>query len=494
MDETRRKVDLNALFMGANLLVLGLIVIEAFRLRDNPYVNDVTLLLGALLCIQTQIALTIERLRRCPFVILLTFSLIFFYELRVYTLAIWEFSDVFPRFPFNADDTNFALFYVLVANVFLYAGLFSIQGKGSLAVEGDGWKATSAGRVLFVLLASIVLSYVGGALFAEGGMPRAINFIVLLLSPGVLVLMVLAYCIVYRKTLGRVAIGAILALIVIEMVAHTLFGSRSAIVGLVQTCLLVGIATWGRLKFDRRLVVFGIAAMPVVLAVMVAAFAISTYNRFARERGNMPDVERAAEFVSASANDPFMLDRLSIIAPAIASRAGFFDYSAEVIAHRQQYSAVINPSTYLKSIVDNVMTPGGDLFDQPKIANSMQFVYRRWGTPSKMFVAEESYQSDQIGLYGEFFVVLGWASLPVLFLVALLMKRTYVRLSGSDPYIFAIKRVLVLYVFTHMIESFGLDWTLTETVSFVMAIVLYRYFFTGRRIKAAPAQPAYAAG
>jgi hypothetical protein len=487
MHSSNRKVDLNALLAGANLLVLGLIAAQAFQLGDHPYVNDLTLLLGALLCVQTQIALLLERLQRDPFVILLAFSMIFFYEFRVFTLAIWEFSDVFTRFPFNADDSNFALFYILIANLFIYGGLFSIKPKRSLHIDGDGWKATSAGSVLIVLIVGIVFSYVGVALWADGGMPRAINFIVLLLSPNVLVLMVMAYCIVYRRTLSGTAIAAIVVLVVAEMVVHTLFGSRSAILGLVQASLLVMLATWGRIKVNRGLALFGIAAVPVIVGLMVAAFAISTYNRFARERGNMPDVQRAAEFVSASTNDPLIVARLGIIAPAIAARAGFFDYSAEVIAHRDEYSAVINGATYIRSIVDNVLTPGLDLFDQPKIANSMQFIYRRWGTPSKMYVATEAYQSDQIGVYGEFFVLMGWLSLPALFTLALLLKRIYVRMSGANPYILAMKRIVVLFAFGRIIDSFGLDWMITETVSLVLAIVLYTKFFTSRPVAHAAA-------
>jgi hypothetical protein len=493
VDDAKRKVDLNALLMAANLVMLGLIVFEAFRLRDNIYVNEQSLLLGALLCVQTQIALMLERLRRDPFVILLTFSMIFYYELRIFTLAVYEYSDVFPRYPFNADDTNFALFYMLIANLCLYGGLFSIKTKpGNLAIKADGWKATSAGRVVIVLLAGIVFSYLGGSLWTEGGMPRAINFVVLLLSPSMLILMVLAYYILYRKTLGHTAAVTIMILILLEVVAHTLAGSRSAIVGLVQTALLVMLAISGRIKFDKRFVLLGIVTAPVLVGLMIATFAISSYNRFARVSGAAPDLERAAEFVAASTNDPLIVARLGIIAPAIASRAGFFDFSAEIIAHRDEYASVMNGATYFRSIIDNVLTPGTDVFDQPKIANSLIFVYRRWGTPAKSYVSE-AYQSDQIGIHGEFFVVFGWVSLPLLFMLTFLLKHLYVRASSPNPYIFAMKRIVLLFVFVRSIESFGMDWTVTEIVPLIMAIFVYSKFFTSRPIVTPErGQPPYA--
>jgi hypothetical protein len=494
MEATNRKIDLNALLTGANLLMLSLIVLESFRLLDSPYVNDRTLLLGALLCVQTQLALIVERFNRDPFVILLTFVTIFYYELRVFTLSYWGFSDVFMRYPFDADDTNFALQYMLIANLFLYAGLFSVRMTASLGVEATGWKATSAGRVVIVLLAAIIFTYLGAAVWGEGGMPRVINFIVLLLSPSMLLMLVLAYYVVYRKSLGPGTALAIFVLVVIEVALHTAYGSRSAIVGVLQTLLLILLAVRGRLKFNRGLVLAGVAALPVLAALLVATFAISSYNRFNRERGAPPDLERAAEFVSASTNDPLIVARLGIIAPVIASRAGFFDYSAEIIAHREEYGRLFTVGTYFKSVVDNMLTPGFDLFDQPKISNSLQFIYRRWGTPSRTYVANEAYQSDQIGIYGEFYMLMGWGSLPAYFLLAFLLKRIYVRLSSSNPFIFAMKRVVVLFVFQRMIDSFGMDWTIVETVPVVMAIFIYAKFFTSRSVSTGePSRPGYAA-
>jgi hypothetical protein len=242
------------------------------------------------------------------------------------------------------------------------------------------------------------------------------------------------------------------------------------------------LAVWGRLKFNRALVILGIAALPIFVGLMVATFAISTYNRFAKERGDLPDLERAAEFVSASTRDPLILARLGVIAPAIASRAGFFDFSAEVIAHRDEYAEVFSADTYAKSVVDNVLTPGMDVFDQPKVANSLPFVYQHWGKPSKSYVAEEAYQSDQIGIYGEFFALMGWKSLPVLFLLTFALKRIYVSVSDPNPYVFAMKRIVLLFVFVRSVESFGMDWTITETIPLVVAIVIYARVFKSRRV------------
>jgi hypothetical protein len=491
MRAVERKIDLNTLLMAANLVVLGLIVFQAFRQLDNMYANGETMLLGILLCVQTQAALMLERLQRDPFVILFTFSMICYYSLRVFTLSLFGYSDVFPRFPYSVEDTNFALFYILIANLFLYAGLFSIRARDAISVDSSGWEAISPGRVIFVLIGAIVFSYLGGALWS-GGMPRAMNFLVLVLSPSMLSMLVLAYFILFRKTLNPVTGAAMIGLILLELLIHTVAGSRSAIVGLIQTSLLVMLALWGRVRVNRWLVGLGIASMPILIAMLVFSFALSTYARFARASGDAPDLERTAEFVAASTDDPLIIARLVIIAPQIASRAGFFDFSAEIIAHREEYSSIFNAGTYFRSIVDNVLTPGLDIFDQPKIANSMQFVYERWGTPSKAYVLE-SYHSDQIGLYGEFFALFGWGSLPLLFMLTYLLKRTYVRLSSPSPYMFAMKRVVVLYIFVRTLDTFGMDWTVSDAVPLVLAIFAYARFFKSRPIRLHhPPGPAYA--
>src|SRR5262249_27795051 len=134
-----------------------------------------------------------------------------------------------------------------------------------------------------------------------------------------------------------------------------------------------------------------------------------------------------------------------------------------------------------RSIVDNLLTPGFDVYDQPKIANSLQFVYFGLGAPSKM-EANEVYQSDQLGIYGEFYALFGYGCLPLLFLIGLLLKRTYVRLHSTNPFTLAAKRAVTLFIFMKLIDSFGIDWVLIESLPLVAAIYAYSVFFAGRRI------------
>jgi hypothetical protein len=195
------------------------------------------------------------------------------------------------------------------------------------------------------------------------------------------------------------------------------------------------------------------------------------------------DVRKAFESAMVSAGDLSVASSLDLILPPVLSRAGFFDYAAEVIAHREQYRSAINLSSYGKSIVDNILTPGFDVYDQPKISNALHFIYGEMGQPSKERSSDD-YQSDQLGIYGEFYTLFGFACLPVLAAGAYLLKRIYARLRSANPFSLMMKRIVVLFVFEQMVDSYGVDWTMVETISLVTAIFIYTYLFAIRRSRA----------
>src|ERR1700680_2686886 len=89
-----RFIDLNCVLMGVNLLMMGLIAYGSSQLWSNPYLDQKTIALGLILCLQTHLALWLERKRRDPFVILLAFSMIFYYSFRIFTLSVLPFSSV----------------------------------------------------------------------------------------------------------------------------------------------------------------------------------------------------------------------------------------------------------------------------------------------------------------------------------------------------------------------------------------------------------------
>ena len=82
-----KTLDLNGVLRGANLMVAVAIVLVFSQAEHHAYVDRTTLLLGLLLCAQTQAALWLERRQRDPFVILLALEMIVYYALRLVTLT-----------------------------------------------------------------------------------------------------------------------------------------------------------------------------------------------------------------------------------------------------------------------------------------------------------------------------------------------------------------------------------------------------------------------
>ena len=288
--------------------------------------------------------------------------------------------------------------------------------------------------------------------------------------------MALAYYLLYRERMTRGFAIALLAVLLLEMALHSLAGSRSAFIYTIQNVIIVLLAARGAIAIRRRVVMVGLALMPVAVALFVLMFTLSTFIRANSEAGQGFSASRAIE-TARTASDRVGGDfALQAGLGVMASRAGFFDYSAEVIAHANEYAAIFTPSTYARSVVDNLLTPGFDLFDQPKVSNALIFVYSGIGTPSKA-ASETFYQSDQIGLWGEMYALLGWASLPLFFLGAFLFKRVYVTLSAREPFVLTMKRVVTLSTFVLVVNSFGFDWVLMEVLPLIAAIYIYRYFF-----------------
>jgi hypothetical protein len=477
-----KSIDFNQLLKAANLLVAALLAVTFSLKGGNDYIDQTTIVLAILLCLQTQIGLMLERNRRDPFVILLAFDMIFFFALRIVTLTLYPYSVVFDRYGFDAGNSNFALVFILIANTAFYAGLYLARSVNTPRIDPIGWKASSPARAVALMIAALLFAYFSGGYWNQETIPRAFSFLSIFLTPSITLLMSLAYYLLFRKTLSRTFAFSIGALIVADAVIHTLSGSRGAIIVILQDVIIITLAISGCIKLARHYVLVSIALLPAIVALLIATFVVSTYNRSAKDEGRPLDLGRALELAADASAGLSVESELDLLLPPIAGRAGYFDFSAEIMANRDKYASVLTVSSYAKSIVDNVLTPGFDVFDQPKISNALKFFYQGLGTPSKELVGEDNYQSDQLGIYGEFYGLFGYASLPLFFLVAFAFKRVYAKLTSQNPFNLAVRRAIILLTFVRSIDSYGIDWTILEILPFVAALYVYRPFFASKPV------------
>jgi hypothetical protein len=462
--------------MWMNFIVFGSTLIAYAQFGNNEFINGDAIWAASVLSLQTHIALLIERRRRDPFVVLFAFVLILYYSLRIVTLTIFPFSFVLPRFEYSPGDSTVALVVIIVGNAFLYAGLYAVRGRGRRVAGGDDWRGKAPHRTIGLVAVTIVFIYSRGILWDPDSIPRAFQFLLIFASQSSVLLMALVYYLLFRKSLNTRVSATLIGLLVLEMILHSLAGSRSAVIGVIQNGLFVLLAIFGSVSISRRVVTAGIVLLPIAVASLVISFMVSTFVRAATAAGTSFSIGTALD-LSRNASERIDTDyALQAGIPTMLARAGFFDYSADLIAHRRQYAPIINGPAYVRSIVDNILTPGFDLFDQPRISNAMRFAYEERGNVSKI-ASVAAYQSDQLGVYGELYLLFGYAAFPLMFVVTWAFKRAYVSFDDADPYMLTIKRVATLSIFVEVVNSFGMDWILMDAVTLVAAIYLYRFFF-----------------
>jgi hypothetical protein len=97
---------------------------------------------------------------------------------------------------------------------------------------------------------------------------------------------------------------------------------------------------------------------------------------------------------------------------------------------------------------------------------------------------DDNYQSDQFGIYGEFYGVFGYVCLPLLFAVAFGFKRVYANLKYKNPFKLALKRAVILFAFAWTMDSYGVDWNILQALPLVVAMFIYAPFFANAPVSA----------
>jgi hypothetical protein len=476
MIKTKNAIDFNILLQIANWVILILLWYSYVRNGDGLYVNFNTVLLGTVLSVQIGIFLFFERKKRDPFVLLLCLQMTIYFLLRIVTLITYEFSNVFKRFPFTAENLNHALIFILVANLVFYGGLTINSLRPSIFTKS--LKAVPVKTHLVIVLIAIgyfITFYQKiGLGFLERIMVLAQSLFVNL---GTMMFMTIVFLLLFKDRIDSRAKKIIFFGIVAMVILNTLTGSRAAILIVINYIIFTLLAIYDHIKVEKKYLVLG----GVLLPIMIVIFALSTFLR--------PRLENRG----AIGNDTFevikefdikevVVEGSDVVLMGVFDRIGFLDYCAETMSNSDEYAGIFHPWYYFKSIVDNVLTPGFNVFDVPRAANATTFVYNQMGTPT-ISKAAESYQSDQFTLYGEFYALFGkWFSLIPIFFVGFFFKSVYLNLSQNNIYLFYLKRALILFVFYSTLNSFGLDWILLDALAIFFTYSIFKGFFRFKQL------------
>jgi hypothetical protein len=480
MKNEKGYVSINGILRLFNFLVACLLISAFFSegLINNPYVNNLTLILGLLLSIQIYIALKLENKNSDPFILIMGYLIIFFYELRIFTLVHFPFQDVFLRFDYFPSDTNYALFYILVANLFLLLGFsrtkISNDCSNSRMSYFPSKTKLSIGFIIFFL--SIIIS-----LFIRNNLPESFpNFINIIydnfLTPNLILIVIAIYVISFQDKLPvSYKILLILGTLII-FVLQTLSYSRSGLLTLVDNILIIILVLLPTLKFRKVFIYLGFLFLPVILFLSILLFSISTLSRQNKGEDSRTTIEKITLLIdSRSEIEDSQIFELYL--GQAFSRAGYFDYTSELIAHKDKYKNVFTLQNYFESIIDNILSPGFDLFDQPMLSNTLKYTEGNLGSISKIQEATDTYHTDQFGIYGEMYNLFGYFSFIVLYFLAFYLKQLFVYKGRFNPVILGLKNFIIIYIFYRLFNSFGFDWIFMNLITLSCSFFLLSRIF-----------------
>jgi hypothetical protein len=161
--------------------------------------------------------------------------------------------------------------------------------------------------------------------------------------------------------------------------------------------------------------------------------------------------------------------------PVVFDRVGFLDYTVDVITYKERYEKLFNMVYYLESIVSNVLTPGIHMFGVPRVSWALPYVSSGFDIPTLSDISDQ-YQSNQIGLFGEYYCLFfGYGSLIIFYVTGRLFRYFYNKINYSTGYETNVLKVVIVYIFSRLINSFGLDWQLFEAITILVTFLIMRH-------------------
>ena len=469
------RISLNKILRIINIGILITTWYLFNELGGNYYINLTTIILGTILGIETHLFLIYADKKKNSLLFILSFILVIYFLFRIPTLLFTTFSVVFLRFTISYLDSNFALLFIIISNIFLFLGIHiaTIRNK-NIPIKLQKDKPSKDYKIILVIILPYFLTF--SYLLKIDSITKLFGFIQnVFLNPATIIFMCIIYFSYYYNNFRNKTKVVFILLLVLYIVMVSLNGSRSGLQTIGVFFIIASIVIFNKISFK----IIHIIGIILFIPVAVIIFFVSSYTRTISDESSLnylDKIENTKSFDFDAISDDKM-----VYAP-IFDRMGFFDYATEIIAHEKEYSDIFRLNYYLASIVDNVLTPGFNIFNTPRVSNALIYRYSNSAKLSMKNVSE-SYHSDQLTIYGEFYsLFFGWGSLIIFFFTGYIFQKFYDkknRLGGCKT---AIQKGLILLVFFQLINSFGLDWLLFDIVSFYICYIIFqKLLFKNRR-------------
>jgi len=266
------------------------------------------------------------------------------------------------------------------------------------------------------------------------------------LMPEIVLTVFTVYVVLFRKSVSPIYIKIIIFSMIIILALQTLSFSKSGLITLVNFVVVILLALRVNIRFSFKYALIGLILLALLLQASFSIYKISSQSL--NYKGQLSDSFTLVEKYELYRNSQMIIDESSNknydFGPPFA-RAGYFDYSAEVIANSDQYIEVFTFENYIKSLIDS-LTPGFDLFDQIDISSLLKYEYS--DNLDLNEISPNSHHTDQFGFYGEFYNLFGYGgSLLAMYFIAWLLKASFSHKGRLSPFAIALKRVLILGIF-----------------------------------------------
>ena len=473
--------DIRDLLRVVNGIIVFLLLLAYPLSHSSDYLNEFTIFLGCALALQTHIGLSKKSGAIDPLAVILLYYVIVYYTLRIVTLAVFDSSDVFRRFEYTAEDTNFALVFILIGNACLLLG-FRLGGK---AVQQFVRKEFSQDilhvlKPLLWMLALSVAANVFGLLDWIADQSRLLRTLVFFIRPTTWLLVVGVIFVVYYKEIPRLYFGIYVSIYCVFVLYLTIGGSRGAIIYIIEMFAILLLRN-EKYKISKKILYKSMFYGPALTVVLVVTYNFASLQRNVTENSPGSGIERVWKNFYVAITDGDGVNDAKNNIGLIFSRVGFLDMASEIIAHKSEYDSIFNATYYAMSAIDNVLTPGFDYFDAPKVSYALVFKHQGYngGNPSKLYLKESNiYHSDQVTIYGELYALFGWWSLMAFFILAYILKWVYCNcLISHHHYGEVLRRLVVLYFFVLLINSFGVDWIVVQMLPLALtAFSVFAYY------------------
>lgn len=464
-----RKITFYTIFAWINILLFVLMLLVYNSNGSNRFINQNTVLLNTVLIAISYFVNKDASRQNNPLMAVLLFVMIFHFELRVITLNYFEYSVVLDRATVSPNQLNSALLYIIIAYVILWLSLRRTE-KDIVREDSSHVVLTKrqTKRILVLLYVCLLLST--AASLGVPGIAQAIGILsTFFFNLEYMMLFALCYFIYNWKNEGLNNKLLFIAFVLLNIVIFTVIGKRGQIYTFaIMLFIVLLVFNYNSLKI--KYLVFASCLAPLMVLIF-------SYTTLTRQYGMRSiKVSDAKEMIQIWGEEMDGKDTKIVLAP-VFDRIGFLDFSTEMIKNRDYLSKYLNTENYLKSVVDNLLTPGFNLFDMPKMSNVIDKCYEYKGTPNTKYYHLEDgyYQSDCLTLFGEAFLLFGpILALVFVFIIGRLFSRFYFKKRFTHPINIIWIKACSLFLFYILLYSYGLDWFLISLVSFTINYFIFK--------------------